>query len=87
VLAAFFEFVSVDENGLGAIDLYPNPAKDIIRIEGLEGEHEISIYNAMGMKVKTMTLQGDAEINISELPAGLYLLRIGSQRTLKFIKE
>lgn len=87
VLAAFFEFTSVDENGLGTIDLYPNPAKDIIRIEGLEGEHEISIYNAIGMKVKTATLQGDAEINISELPAGLYLVNMGNQHTMKFIKE
>ena len=87
VLAAFFEFTSVDENGFGAIDLYPNPAKDIIRIEGLEGEHEISIYNAIGMKVKTATLQGDAEINISELPAGLYLVNMGNRHTMKFIKE
>ena len=87
VLAAFFEFTSVDENGLESVSLYPNPANDKLFLEGLEEDCEISIYNAMGMKVKTMTLQGDAEINISELPAGLYLLRIGNQRTLKFIKE
>ena len=87
VLAAFFEFTSVDENGIEAISLYPNPANDMIYLEGLEEESEISIYNAIGMKVKTTMLQGDAEINISELPAGLYLVRIGNQRTLKFIKE
>ena len=87
VLAAFFEFTSVDENGMETVSLYPNPAKDKLFLEGLEEESEICIYNAMGMKVKTMTLQGDAEINISELPAGIYLLRIGNQRTLKFIKE
>ena len=87
VLAAFFEFTSVDENGLESVSLYPNPANDKLFLEGLEEDCGISIYNAMGMKVKTMTLQGDAEINISELPAGLYLLRIGNQRTLKFIKE
>jgi hypothetical protein len=87
VLAAFFEFTSVDENGLESVSLYPNPANDKLFLEGLEEDCEISIYNAMGMKVKTMTLQGDAEINISGLPAGLYLLRIDNQRTLKFIKE
>ena len=87
VLAAFFEFTSVDENGIEAISLYPNPANDLIYLEGLEEESEISIYNAIGMKVKTTMLQGDAEINISDLPAGLYLLRIGNQRTLKLIKE
>jgi hypothetical protein len=87
VLAAFFEFTSVDENGMETVSLYPNPANDKLFLEGLEEECEISIYNAMGMKVKTISLQGDAEINISELPAGLYLLHIDSQRTLKFIKE
>jgi hypothetical protein len=87
VLAAFFEFTSVDENGMETVSLYPNPANDKLFLEGLEEECEINIYNAMGMKVKTTKLQGDAEINISELPAGLYLLHIGNQRTLKFIKE
>ena len=87
VLAAFFEFTSIDENGLGAVSLYPNPAKDIIRIEGLKVEQEISIYNAMGMKVKTTTLQGKSEIYVNELPAGLYLVRIDERQTLKFIKR
>ncbi len=87
VLAAFFEFTSVDENGMETVSLYPNPAKDKLFLEGLEEECEISIYNAMGMKVKTTKLQGDAEINISELPAGLYLVHLGNRHTLKFIKE
>ena len=87
VLAAFFEYTSVDENGTEAISLYPNPANDKLYLEGLEEECEISIFNTAGMKVKTMTLQGDAEINVSELPAGLYLVRIGSRHTLKFIKK
>lgn len=87
VLAAFFEFTSVNENGMETVSLYPNPAKDKLFLEGLEEENEICIYNAMGMKVKTMTLQGDSEINISELPAGLYLVHMGNRHTLKFIKE
>lgn len=87
VLAAFFEFTSVDENGMEAVNLYPNPASDKLYLEGLKDECEISIYNAIGMMVKTMTLQADSEINISDLPAGLYLVRIGNRHTLKFIKE
>jgi hypothetical protein len=87
VLVAFFEFNSVDENGTGAVNLYPNPANEKLFIEGLEDGSEISIYDATGMKVKTATLEGDAEINVSELPSGLYLVRIGDRHTLKFIKE
>ena len=88
VLAAFFEFTSVNENETGTVSLYPNPANDKLYLEGLEDGCEISIYNALGMKVKATTLQGESnEINISDLTAGLYLVRIGDRRTLKFIKR
>ena len=87
VLAAFFEGTGVDEDDFETINLYPNPANDKIHIEGLEGEHEIQIYNAFGMLVMTTTLQGDSEINISDLPTGYYLMRIDNRRAVKFIKE
>ena len=87
VLAAFFEGTGVDEDGFETINLYPNPANDKIHIEGLEGEHEVQIYNAFGMLVMTRTLQGDSEINISDLPTGYYLMRIDNRRAVKFIKE
>ena len=87
VLAAFFTGTSVDENGFEIITLYPNPANDIIHIDGLEGEHEVQIFNALGMLVMTTTLQGDSEINICDLPTGYYLIRIDSHHSIKFIKE
>lgn len=87
VLAAFFEGTGVDEEGFENVSLYPNPANDKIRIEGLEGEHEISIYNAMGMKVMAITLQDEGEIHIDELSAGLYLLRIDEKYTMRFVKR
>lgn len=87
VLAAFFEGTGVDEEGFENVSLYPNPANDKIRIEGLEGEHEISIFNAMGMKVMAVTLQDEGEIHIDELSAGLYLLRIDEKYTMRFVKR
>lgn len=87
VLAAFFEGTGVDEEGFENVSLYPNPANDKIRIEGLEGEHEISIFNAMGMKVMAGTLQDEGEIHIDELSAGLYLLRIDEKYTMRFVKR
>ena len=87
VLAAFFEGTGVDEEGFEDVSLYPNPANDKIRIEGLEGEHEISVYNAMGMKVMAITLQDEGEIHIDELSAGLYLLRIDEKYTMRFVKR
>ena len=87
VLTAFFAITGVDESGLETVSLYPNPANDKIRIEGLEGEHEVQIYNAFGTLVLTTTLQGDSEINICDLPAGYYLIRIDNRHAVRFIKE
>lgn len=86
VLTAFFDQTGVDENGNIIVDLYPNPANDKIRLEGLEGENKVEIYNAYGMLVKTVGINGDSEISISELTAGYYILRVGGH-TMRFVKE
>ncbi len=85
-LSAFFNFTSVDEDGFETVSLYPNPANDKIRIEGLEGQHEIQIYNAYGMLVKTANIDGDSEIDLSNLSSGYYFLRVEGH-TMKFVKE
>jgi hypothetical protein len=86
-LAAFFNGTGVDEYEGQSIKLYPNPADDIIRLEGLEGESEISIFNAFGTCVKSVPLNGDDEIRIGDLTKGLYLLRINGKLTTKFVKR
>ena len=86
VLAAFFNFTGIDENDFGTVSLYPNPANDIIHIEGLEGEHEVQIYNAFGMLVKTTSINGDDELNIETLTSGLYIIRINGH-AMRFMKE
>ena len=67
--------MSVDENEASPIQIsvYPNPAKDFVRIEGAEAA-EVQVYNALGQMVKT--IQGSNEINVSGLAEGVYLLRI-----------
>ena len=67
--------MSVDENEASPIQIsvYPNPAKDYVKIEGAEAV-EVQVYNAVGQMVKT--IQGSNEINVSGLVEGVYLLRI-----------
>ena len=87
ILAAFFEGTGVDENETDNIVLYPNPANDIIRIEGLKGQNEVKIYNAYGLLVKTMTIEDDAEISIADLASGIYFIQFGGSHSLKFVKR
>ena len=69
------DLMSVDENEASPIQIsvYPNPAKDYVKIEGAEAV-EVQVYNAVGQMVKT--IQGSNEINVSGLAEGVYLLRI-----------
>ena len=85
-LVAFFTSTGVDENGESVLGLYPNPAKEMVRIEGIATNSEVEFYNALGMLVKTVNANAGQEINVSDLAAGLYLIRCGSQ-TIRFVKE
>ncbi len=77
--------VHVDENEDSQVKLYPNPAKDVIHVEGLETNTEVKIYDALGALVKVVNVGSDEEIDISELSGGLYLLHCGNA-TLRFVK-
>lgn len=80
------EKTGVDENGSNGLAVYPNPASDCIRIEGLEPDSEVQVYNALGELVKTVKAEANGEINIEELAKGLYLVRCGTA-TMRFVKE
>jgi hypothetical protein len=86
VLAAFFTATGIEEDGFENISLYPNPANDIIRIEGIEGQHELLIYNMYGILVKKENIEGNSEIGVNDLAAGIYFLRIGNH-AMKFVKQ
>ena len=85
-LAAFFKGTGVDEEELNPMTLYPNPAKESIRILGIEDNSTIEIYNSLGERVRTVNAGPDQEIGVSDLASGLYLVRCGN-RTLRFVKQ
>ena len=70
------------------MQVYPNPAKDRVVIEGLEAV-EVKVYNTSGQMVKCV--RGTNEIDVEGLPEGVYLLRImdaeGKVYTNKIMKR
>ena len=82
------DITEIEENKTeNSVSIYPNPANDQIHIEGLVEASEISLYNAFGTCVKKLTLNGNEEIAIDNLAAGLYLLRINKKQAVKFLKR
>ncbi|UII19966.1 beta-1,3-glucanase family protein [Fulvivirga ligni] len=79
--------IAVDEDNI----LYPNPAENTIRLRLAEEFNggQISIMDKTGKTVYSATYTGQ-EINISQLPADMYILRLnaGSEQIIKkFIKK
>ena len=69
------------------IRVYPNPTADMLIIDGVTAKQEIAIYSLNGAKVlSTQSQEGTNTIQVSELPNGVYLLRL-SNETFKLIKE
>ena len=80
------EKTGVGETADESLAVYPNPARESIRIPGLETESEVQIYNSLGELVKTANVNANQEIGIGELASGLYLVRCGNA-TMRFVKE
>ena len=64
---------------------YPNPAKDILYISGATDNSNVIILDLIGRECFNGKPR-DKSINISSLPNGLYLLKIGNS-IAKFVKE
>ena len=84
-----FEFdTSVEPVADREIKIYPNPASESIRLEGLSGKNiGYSIYDINGNIVKEGKYTNN--INISELIPGFYQIMIddGKNSIYKFVKE
>jgi len=66
--------------------LFPNPADDLIRINGI-GEAAISIYNASGRCVKKVhSYSGLYSIGISEFPSGVYMVMVENGTSVDWVK-
>jgi hypothetical protein len=68
--------------------IYPNPASDLLFVQKAQDiNSKYEIKNLLGSEVMSGEIQGRSiTINTSQLPQGLYFLRIGNG-TRKFIKE
>ncbi len=76
--------------------VYPNPASNEINIiHDFKGDTEFTVYNIAGQPVlKTRNFEGSGlnkqRLNISDLPVGMYTVRINSGndiKTVKFLKR
>jgi hypothetical protein len=74
--------VSIETEGLS---VYPNPTTGVINISDLSGVNLITVSNVMGQVVKTFS--ANDSIDISDLPAGMYILQTDKGLKRKVVKK
>lgn len=77
--------ISLNEN---TVKLYPNPATDVVNIKTNQTIKNVAVFNVNGQKV--LDIANQSQINISNLPTGMYFLNINtnqSNQTIKILKQ
>lgn len=75
----------VEEKDL-RINIYPNPARDYLKIEGVNGQ--ANIWSLDGKLVQSQNINSTGDINISNLESGIYtLITENGNGVFQFIKE
>ena len=70
------------------LKLYPNPAKDVIKIKGLSESKdikEIMVYSILG-KYESIELQNENSLDISKLNSGIYFIQLLIDKKIYFLK-
>ena len=59
-----------------AYNIYPNPAKDMITVKGVNMS-QIKVYNALGQMVKSIECDAnEMNINVNNMQNGIYFINI-----------
>ena len=72
------------------IQIYPNPARDVIMIDEVEGMQLVNVYNTLGELVMTKQInhsQNKLMMDISSLETGIYTLHFTNRNTVQAVKK
>ncbi len=86
----FSRTLSNEDFELTNVSIYPNPASNVLNIQGIDHIQNVEVYSILGKKV-TVSLNTTLQLDVSNLQNGIYFLKIidNQNRTAiqKFIKR
>jgi len=82
--------LSVGDNLAELVDIFPNPASDIlqVRVPGSINVNSVALYDVLGKNTGAVLVNG--EINVSQLARGVYILNVNTDSgtlTQKIVKQ
>ena len=92
-VARFYEievygsFTKLGNNDFGpnSFSVYPNPTTNYLSIQGKDNVESIEISDLMGRKL--IQVEKNNTVDVSQLSAGIYLLKVNNYNAIKFIKK
>lgn len=69
------QVVAIEEQAETSFNVYPNPASNILQVDGIESIQQITITDVRG---KTVLNQNSSRIDVSSLSNGLYTIKVQS---------
>lgn len=77
---------SIKSNTTNKICIYPNPSKGVFQIEGdVSPNSNIKVFNLNGKQIHSATII-NREINLKNIPNGIYILQISDEKQIEQIK-
>lgn len=74
---------SIIDNSIKQFDVFPNPASDFIRLNGVETGSKVEIYNLNGSKVYSGTADNENTIYTNTFPSGMYSIRVSNNDEIR----
>ena len=74
--SSLIEAVNINCNN-SAINIYPNPTKNVVYVNGLNAGNVVEVYNVVGQLVVSKTTESQQEIiSLNNLAAGMYQVKV-----------
>jgi hypothetical protein len=91
IVAVFYYDDAVSESLSSTITLYPNPARDAVRIEG-EDINRVRVFNVYGqlMGMIETRKQSSIRLDVGDYPSGTYILMLDTDKgsaVKRFVKQ
>lgn len=83
------KILGASEVSKSKISVYPNPATEYIVIENLKTNSNIELFDSSGKLIKTVynIKHSKEEINIKNIPSGIYYIKIDEKFVQRLIKK
>ena len=67
--------------------VYPNPVNDVLKVQLGDNQADVVVFNSLGQVVRRYeNVSGDMQINVADLNAGLYFVKVNGEVT-KIVKK